>query len=78
MDKSRFTKRYELFRRMLVNARKSAGLKQAEVAAILDEPQSFVSRYETGERRLDLVEFLEVAQAIELDVITVVKKLQKA
>jgi transcriptional regulator with XRE-family HTH domain len=39
-------------------------LTQAEVAKRLGKPQSYVSKYETGERRLDVVEFLDVAAAV--------------
>jgi len=50
-----------------VNARKESGLTQADIAARLKRPQSFISKYERGERRLDLVEFREVAQALGID-----------
>jgi transcriptional regulator with XRE-family HTH domain len=49
---------------LLVEARKTAGLTQADLAKRLRRPQSFVSKYERGERRLDVVEFLEVTDAI--------------
>lgn len=67
MTKSLFSPQYERFRRHLVQARKSAGLTQVELAKKLSRPQSFVSKYERGERRLDVVEFLEVARAIGFD-----------
>ena len=51
-------------RRGLVKARKSAELTQQELAKHLGKPQSFVAKYETGERRLDVVEFLRVMRAI--------------
>jgi len=51
-----------------VQARKDAGLTQQELAMRLGRPQSFVSKTERGERRLDVIEFLEVAQALNLDV----------
>jgi transcriptional regulator with XRE-family HTH domain len=57
-------KQYERFRDLLVEARKAAGLTQVEVAALLKEHQSYVSKYESGVRRLDVVEFLAVARAI--------------
>lgn len=44
-----------------------ANLRQQDVAARLDWPQSFVAKYESGERRLDVVEFIEVAEAIGFD-----------
>ena len=45
----------------------SDGQQAIELAERLSRPQSFVSKYETGERRLDVVEFLEVAEALRLD-----------
>lgn len=59
--------KYDLVRRMLIDARLKAGLKQAEVAAKLDKPQSYVSKIERGERGIDVIEFLEIAQAIKFD-----------
>lgn len=41
---------------MLYQLRVASGLKQTELADLIGEPQSFVSKIETGERRLDLVE----------------------
>lgn len=51
----------------LVGARKSAGLSQAALADLLHRHQQFVSRYEIGERRLDIVEFVDVARALSID-----------
>jgi len=67
VTKSVFTAEYERFRRMLVDARKERGLTQADIAERLGKVQSFVSKYERGERRLDLVEFIQVASAIGID-----------
>lgn len=50
-----------------MDARKRAGLTQAELSARLQRPQSFVSKYERGERRLDVIEFGQVAHALGLD-----------
>ena len=59
--------RYERLRALLVKARKDAGLTQEEVAAKLRRPQSFVWKIENGVRRLDVVEFLEMAKAVGFD-----------
>ncbi len=67
MTRSVFTDRYERFRQRMVAARKSKGLTQAQLAAQLGRQQSYVSKYERGERRLDVIEFLEVAQALAID-----------
>lgn len=49
---------------LLRELRRGAGLTQVEVARRLDVPQSFVSKYESGERRLDVIELRHVAEAI--------------
>jgi ribosome-binding protein aMBF1 (putative translation factor) len=49
---------------LLRAVRTEAGLRQADLAARLHQPQSFVSKYESGERRLDILELREVCQAI--------------
>lgn len=67
MTKSVHTKDYNLFLELLIKARKDADLTQAEVAGRLQRPQSYVSKYESGERRLDVVEFLDLARVIGFD-----------
>jgi transcriptional regulator with XRE-family HTH domain len=78
VTKSVFTQKYDRFRLLMIEARKSADLTQAELAIKLSRPQSFVSKYERGERRLDVVEFLEVARALGMDAVTFIKKLDDA
>ena len=56
-----------LFSTGLRRMRRQAGLTQATVAARLRRPASFVGKYENGYRRLDVIEFLEVAAAIGFD-----------
>ena len=51
----------------LIEARKAAGMSQAALAVRLNRHQQFVSRYETGERRLDVVEFVDIARALRCD-----------
>lgn len=60
---------------LLREARKAAGLSQETVAKRLDKPQSFVAKYEGGERRLDVVEFVAVCQAAEADPINILAQL---
>lgn len=57
----------------LVEARKGMGLKQVELADRLAKPQSFVSKVEKGERRLNVVEFLIYARGMGIDGITVMQ-----
>jgi transcriptional regulator with XRE-family HTH domain len=60
---------------MLVEARRNAGLTQAEVAMRTKRPQSFVSKYESGERHLDVIEFVQVCAAIEVSPSTLMARL---
>lgn len=48
-------------------ARDSAGLTQVELAKILKKPQSFVSSYESGQRRIDLLEFAHIVETLGAD-----------
>jgi transcriptional regulator with XRE-family HTH domain len=65
--KSTPSQQYETFRNALNQARIDQGLTQKAVADRLNVPQSFVSKYENGERRLDVVEFIAVAEALGMD-----------
>ena len=51
----------------MVGARKAAGMTQHALARLLKKPQSFVAKYEGGERRLDIVEFVAIARALGAD-----------
>lgn len=53
---------YTAFRRRLIEARESAGMTQAEVAQHLGKSQNYVSKCETGERRVDIVELANFAR----------------
>jgi transcriptional regulator with XRE-family HTH domain len=67
MGKSIHSPEHQKLRELLIAARKKAGLTQAEVAERLGRPQSFVAKYEGGERRLDVIEFIAVARALQAD-----------
>lgn len=64
MKKSVYSRAQKVLRENLVAARKDAGLTQQELADRLGKPQSFVAKYEGGERRLDVVEFITVSAKI--------------
>lgn len=69
--------RSDLYRRMidlLIAARKDARLTQAEVGARLKQRQTFVSKYELQERRLDVAEFVTVCQAIGVEACDLIKQ----
>ena len=60
-------KRYDRLRILLVEAREEAGLTQVQLGEKLRRPQAFVSKIERGLRRVDVLEFLEIARAIGFD-----------
>lgn len=66
---------YRQFLALMRDARDRAGLSQVELAARLDKPQSFVSKYESGERRLDVAEFIEICRAMDVSAPKLLKKL---
>jgi transcriptional regulator with XRE-family HTH domain len=76
MGKSIHSPQHQKLRELLIAARKKAGLTQAEVAERLGRPQSFVAKYEGGERRLDVIEFVEVARAVGADPVKLMRLLQ--
>lgn len=55
-----------MLQRALVEARHAGKMTQLEVASRVKKPQSYVSKYESGERRLDVVEFLDVCGALQI------------
>jgi transcriptional regulator with XRE-family HTH domain len=73
-----FTPTYARFRELLIEARENTGLTQAVLAKRLKRPQSYVSKFERGERRLDVVEYLEVAQALRIDPFGLLRNLTNA
>lgn len=77
LTKSVFTPEYAQFAARIVELRKEAGLTQVELAQRLGRPQSYVSKYERGERRLDVVEFLAVTRALDTDAASLVAELER-
>jgi len=64
--------------RVLVSARERAGLKQSDVAAKLGMPASYLSKIENGTRRLDVIELLQIAEALGADAAKIVRELRGA
>jgi transcriptional regulator with XRE-family HTH domain len=77
VTKSVFTTRYRRLCKLLLERRESAGLTQAALARKLGRPQSFVSKYERAERRLDLLEFLEIADALGFEPTAIIEKIRE-
>jgi transcriptional regulator with XRE-family HTH domain len=61
------TDEYRHFSAALAEARRAAGLSQYDLADRLGVSQDFISKYEGGRRRLDVIEFLRIVHAIGVD-----------
>ena len=66
MQKSLRSPRPQLLQTLLSAARKDGNLTQAELAERLNKPQSFVAKYENGERRIDVIEFIDITRALDI------------
>ncbi|MGO4261599.1 helix-turn-helix domain-containing protein [Lysobacter sp. TAB13] len=69
---------YLHLRQLLVEARERAGLTQTQVAEKLHRAQSFVSKYELGERRLDVIDFMLVCACLDVDPGDVIRQVAKS
>lgn len=63
---------------LLREMRLEAGITPTDLAARIEKDQSYVSRYESGQRRLDVLEVREICQAIGITLEQFAKKLEKA
>lgn len=61
----------------MIKARKDAALTQQELADRIKRHQSFVAKYEGGERRLDLIELIEISKHINLNLQNLISELSK-
>lgn len=76
MPKSVHSPRHKALAAALSQQRRAKGLTQAQVAAALGRRQPFVANIESGERRIDLVELIALAQVIELDLTALIDDLR--
>ena len=76
MDKSLYSHQHEQLLTLLRNLRNEAGLRQQDVADAIGEPQSFVSKYESGERRLDILELREICRVLGHSLVEFSQKLE--
>ncbi len=67
MAKTLGTARHQALVAMLIEAREKAGMTQTDLATRLGEYQSFVARLESGQRRVDVVEFIELGEILNFD-----------
>ncbi|MEK6746129.1 MAG: helix-turn-helix transcriptional regulator [Pseudomonadota bacterium] len=75
MKKSIHSDKSAQLQELLIKARINSGLTQKQLADKLGKPQSFVAKYEGGERRIDVIEFIEVCQLIGAKAQDIIKKI---
>ncbi|WP_339034744.1 helix-turn-helix transcriptional regulator [Bradyrhizobium symbiodeficiens] len=74
MEKSLKSTEYARLITLLVAVRHKAGVRQQALAKKLRKPQSFVAKYEGGERRLDVIEFIVIAEALGVDPVKLLRR----
>jgi transcriptional regulator with XRE-family HTH domain len=74
MRKTLHSADYARFLALLKASRKHAGIVQQELADKLGKPQSFVAKVEGGERRIDVIEFIAIAEAIGRDPVRLLRR----
>ncbi|WP_375161676.1 helix-turn-helix domain-containing protein [Bradyrhizobium sp. RDT46] len=77
MEKSLKSAEYARLITLLVATRRKAGVRQHALAKKLRKPQSFVAKYEGGERRLDVVEFIAIVEALEADPLKLLRRFMR-
>lgn len=77
MEKSIFTPEYEAVLRLLRQAREAAGLTQVDLATALEKSQSFVSKVERGETRLDIIQLRTVLAALGVTLPAFAQRLER-
>lgn len=78
MEKSIYSEQYAQFIQLLRTVREESGLTQGDIASRLGETQSFVSKCERGERRLDVVELCAWCAALEIPLLKFVRRFEEA
>jgi transcriptional regulator with XRE-family HTH domain len=76
MPKTIFSEGQQRLQELLRETREKAGVTQVELAARLKVPQSFVSKIESGERRVDLIELKAVCDALNVSLVEFVRTFQ--
>jgi len=76
MEKSLKSKDQKLLLEILYQLRVASGLKQSELADLLKVPQSFISKIESGERRVDLIELRAILKCLNTDIIEFATELE--
>lgn len=76
MSRAIYSFEYSRLREILLNARESKNITQAELARLLNKPQSYISKYENGDKMLNVIEFISVCNALEIEAEKVIYELR--
>ncbi len=75
--KSMHTKEYLILIRLLYSLRVNAGITQNELAKKMGVPQSYLSKIENGERRLDVIELCKICNALDSNIVSFIQELNR-
>ena len=75
--KTTYTQEYKIMLDWLINQRHISGISQQSLAEQLGKPQSFVSKFENSERRIDFVEFINICRVIDCNPVELINTLSK-
>ena len=76
MTKNTYTAQQQCLQALLRQVRQEAGMRQVDLAARLGQHQSYVSKYESGERRLDILELRQVCQVLGISLTDLILKFE--
>ncbi|MAS88107.1 MAG: transcriptional regulator [Micavibrio sp.] len=75
--KSIYKKNYQKLTALLVAARKQTGITQQALAEALNKPQSYIAKIENNERRLDIIEFMMICEALNIQYQNILEQLKE-
>ncbi len=76
LSKSLYSERWEQLLEIMKRTRKEYGLTQSQLATRLGRPQSLIAKIESGERKLDVCQFLDYVEAIGTDPVILIQELK--
>jgi len=76
MGRYKWSSQEEILLKILKNIRTVTGMSQRDLMQKLERPQSYISKYETGERRLDLLELKELCDACGIKLVDVAQQVE--
>ncbi|WP_092355373.1 helix-turn-helix domain-containing protein [Pseudomonas sp. NFACC25] len=78
MSKTIYRREYNVLLTLIKKHRKNSGLTQVACSRALGRPQSFMSDVETGSRRLDVVQLLDLCKVLGIDLTDLIKEFEKS